>query len=260
MGKLSKPNRTVTNWFLWLTALPYLTTTKTPILWTNQEFFQTLRLCTGCSLLQNALPAFTSCLAIIPRSGLSLEAPLPARSEHRLGGPRAPSAPSCKTLGPYANHTSRIQRHPVFSHHPFPPAGGRATPAAGQPRQHLWSSCHCLPRASIKTCEWMSARGRKSQRPERSTLRSPGNQSLWRWDGEMVKQAHLASFPEAGVKSQLTSPAPVAFSSFMDSSKECCTAHTLDGTEDPSMQRYLKRISLKSVLKKKRKKFRRGPL
>ena len=41
----------------------------------------------------------------------------------------------------------------------------------------------------------------------------------------------------------------MAITSSMDSSKECCTAHTLDDTEDQSMRKYLKKDSLK---KKKR--------
>lgn len=48
----------------------------------------------------------------------------------------------------------------------------------------------------------------------------------------MANQYVFSIIPKAGVQSQHMSQALMAFSSFMDSSKECCTAHTLDDIEE----------------------------
>ena len=57
-------------------------------------------------------------------------------------------------------------------------------------------------------------------------------EALWGWDGGMANWYVFSIIPKAGVQSQCMNQALMVFSSLMDSSKECCIAHTLDDTED----------------------------
>ena len=90
-----------------------------------------------------------------------------------------------------------------LSHFQFPPARDGSTPSAGESREQMWSSHRCLPCASSKLGNGVTARIRKPPRPEQSALGKPGNQRLWGGDGNTVRRVHVASSPEAGVKSQL---------------------------------------------------------
>lgn len=218
MTKLSKPKRTTTDGLLWLTALPHSTGTKKPILWTHQDIFKlsTFSLSSGplhrLFPFQNTIPTFSSCFAPFhPQVSAwrflthSLGRTRSLCSQHALRPPSWCSAPS------HQPHFTDSKMLPL-AHLYFP-----------QGRGVVYNCCRpnhtaiLVPCANIQSADMKTGRMAVSSMEENPgarvghSLKPWEPEVLWDWDSEMANQACWASFPKAGVQSQLTSPAPNGF-------------------------------------------------
>lgn len=220
MTKLSKPNRTTTDWLLWLTALPHSTSTKKPILWTHQDVFKLSTFSLSSEPLhrlfpfQNTLPTFSSCVApSYPQASAwrflthSQGRTCSLGSQHALCPPSWCSAPS---------HQSHFtdSKMLTLAHLYFPQGRGVVYNCCRPDHTAILVLCANIQSADKKTNRTGVSMEENPRARVEHSLKPWEPEVLWDWDSEMANRARLASFPEAGVQRQLMSPAPNGFQFF----------------------------------------------